>query len=103
MRPLFVAADAETLTIVPSSVTLLEVLVVPYRARNQLVAILGRQITTAEIAEAAGMSPSSIRQARLQEGAPGYRTPPKRLKSALIALAEARKKELKELLHALRS
>jgi hypothetical protein len=65
--------------------------------------VLGRQITTAEIAEAVGMSPSSIRQARLQEGAPGYRNPPKVWKPGLIALAEARKKELDELLDALQS
>lgn len=35
LRPLFAAADRETLTIVTSAVTLLEVLVVPYRAGNQ--------------------------------------------------------------------
>jgi predicted nucleic acid-binding protein len=35
VRPLFAAADREVLTIVTSSVTLLEVLVVPYRAGNQ--------------------------------------------------------------------
>lgn len=35
LRPLFDAADREVLTIVISAVTLLEVLVVPYRAGNQ--------------------------------------------------------------------
>jgi predicted nucleic acid-binding protein len=35
LRPLFAAADREELTIVTSAVTLLEVLVVPYRAGNQ--------------------------------------------------------------------
>lgn len=35
LRPLFAAADLEALTIVTSAVTLLEVLVVPYRAGNQ--------------------------------------------------------------------
>lgn len=35
LRPLFAAADREALTIVTSAVTLLEVLVVPYRAGNQ--------------------------------------------------------------------
>lgn len=64
--------------------------------------ILGRQITTAEIAEAAGMSPSSIRQARLQEGAPGYRTPPKHWELAVIALAEKRVQELHALIEQLR-
>ncbi|MBW3571823.1 MAG: PIN domain-containing protein [Gemmatimonadetes bacterium] len=34
LRPLFAAADREDLTIVTSAVTLLEVLVVPYRAGN---------------------------------------------------------------------
>lgn len=38
LRPLFDAADREVLTIVTSAVTLLEVLVVPYRAGNQLLA-----------------------------------------------------------------
>jgi AcrR family transcriptional regulator len=62
------------------------------------VTILGRQITTAEIAEAAGMSPSSIRQARLQEGAPGYRTPPKHWEEALLQLAKQRQLELASLM-----
>jgi predicted nucleic acid-binding protein len=35
LRPLFAAADLEAVTIVTSAVTLLEVLVVPYRAGNQ--------------------------------------------------------------------
>jgi hypothetical protein len=65
--------------------------------------ILGRQITTAEIAEAAGMSPSSIRQARLQEGAPGYRTPPKGWHAAIIKLAEERRDELDRLVEILKS
>jgi hypothetical protein len=65
--------------------------------------ILGRQVTTAEIAEATRMSPSTIRQARLQEGAPGYRTPPKAWKAALLELAEKRRKELDALIDALRS
>ena len=38
LRPLFVAADREELTIVTSAVTLLEVLVVPYRAGNTALA-----------------------------------------------------------------
>jgi len=38
LRPLFAAADREALTIVTSAVTLLEVLVVPYRAGNRPVA-----------------------------------------------------------------
>ena len=65
--------------------------------------ILGRQVTTAEIAEAAGMSPSTIRQARLQEGAPGYRTPPKGWHAAIIKLAEERRDELDRLVETLKS
>ena len=38
VRPLFVAADAGTIEIVTSSVTLLEVLVMPYRAKNDRLA-----------------------------------------------------------------
>lgn len=63
--------------------------------------ILGRQITTAEIAEAAGMSPSSIRQARLQEGAPGYRTPPKGWQTSVKQLAARRVRELQSLIEEL--
>jgi predicted nucleic acid-binding protein len=39
LRPLFAAADREELTIVTSAVTLLEVLVVPYRAGNMALAV----------------------------------------------------------------
>lgn len=60
--------------------------------------ILGRQITTNDIAQATGMSPYSIRQARLQEGAPGYRSPPKGWQSALLRLAEDRRRELDQFL-----
>lgn len=38
VRPLFAAADAGAIEIVTSSVTLLEVLVAPYRARNNVLA-----------------------------------------------------------------
>jgi hypothetical protein len=63
--------------------------------------ILARQITTAEIAEAAGMSPSSIRQARLQEGAPGYRTPPKDWQKHVLKVARERREELDRLIEEL--
>jgi predicted nucleic acid-binding protein len=56
LRPLFDAVDREVLTIVTSAVTLLEVLVVPYRAGNQPLAqryeallTRGRGITLREI------------------------------------------------------
>jgi hypothetical protein len=67
------------------------------------VGILGRQITTAEIAEATGMSAYSIRQARLQEGAAGYRTPPKGWQNAVAQLAEQRLDELQALIDELRN
>lgn len=63
--------------------------------------ILGTQITTADIAEALRMSPHSIRQARLQEGAPGYRKAPDGWRRALIRLAKERNRELKALIEAL--
>ena len=63
--------------------------------------ILGSQITTADIAKALDMSPHSIRQARLQEGAPGYRKPPEGWQKALIRLAKQRNRELKALIEAL--
>jgi hypothetical protein len=56
--------------------------------------ILGRQITTADMAKAVGMSDHSVRQARLVEGAPGYRTPPKEWEIALAQLARERIAEL---------
>jgi hypothetical protein len=65
------------------------------------VGILGRQITTADIAEVTGMSPYSIRQARLIEGAPGYRTPPKDWEGALIRLARERVAELEKFIETL--
>lgn len=65
--------------------------------------ILGRQITTSEMAEALELSPHSIRQARLQEGAPGYRRPPERWREALLRLAEHRQAELADLIAQLRS
>lgn len=64
--------------------------------------ILGRQVTTADMARALNMSPHSIRQARLQEGAPGYRKPPDGWREALLQLAEERDSELADLIAALR-
>lgn len=66
------------------------------------VTILSRQITTAEIAKAMGVSPYTIRQARLQDGAPGYRTAPKGWESAFIRLAEQRQAELTAMIERLR-
>jgi len=63
--------------------------------------ILGQQITTAEMAEALGMSSHSIRQARLQEGAPGYRKPPEGWQRAFLSLAKERCSELTTLINEL--
>lgn len=63
--------------------------------------ILGAQITTADIAMALRMSPHSIRQARLQEGAPGYRKPPDGWRRVLLRMAKERNRELKQLIEVL--
>jgi hypothetical protein len=56
--------------------------------------VLGQQITTADMAEALGVSPHSVRQARLQEGAPGFRKPPEGWPKAFTELASRRCREL---------
>jgi hypothetical protein len=56
--------------------------------------ILGQQITTADMAEALGVSPHSVRQARLQEGAPGFRKPPEGWPQVFVRLAAERCSEL---------
>jgi hypothetical protein len=63
--------------------------------------LLGQQITTADMAEVLGVSPHSIRQARLQEGAPGFRKPPEGWPQAFVRLAQERCRELKALVEAL--
>ena len=65
--------------------------------------ILGRQISTADMAEAMGVSSHSVRQARLVEGVPGYRTPPKEWLPVFIRLAEERRRELDRLVDGLRA
>jgi hypothetical protein len=57
--------------------------------------ILGQQITTADMAEALGVSPHSVRQARLQDGAPGFRKPPEDWSRVFVRLARERCSELK--------
>jgi hypothetical protein len=57
--------------------------------------VLGQQITTADMAEALGVSQHSIRQARLQDGAPGFRKPPEGWPQVFIHLAKERCSELK--------
>jgi len=56
--------------------------------------ILGQQITTADMAEALGVSPHSVRQARLQDGAPGFRKPPEGWTQVFARLARDRCREL---------
>ncbi len=63
--------------------------------------ILGEQITTADMAEVLGVSAHSIRQARLQEGAPGYRKPPEGWQRAFVHLAKERCSELQSFITAL--
>jgi hypothetical protein len=55
--------------------------------------ILGQQITTADMAEALGVSPHSVRQARLQDGAPGFRKPPDGWPQVFVRLAKQRCRE----------
>lgn len=56
--------------------------------------VLGEQITTADMAEALGVSSHSIRQARLQEGAPGFRKPPESWPQVFVHLARKRCNDL---------
>jgi hypothetical protein len=56
--------------------------------------ILGQQITTADMADALGVSPHSVRQARLQDGAPGFRKPPEGWPQVFAHLARERCSEL---------
>jgi hypothetical protein len=56
--------------------------------------ILGQQITTAGMADALGVSPHSVRQARLQDGAPGFRKPPEGWPQVFAQLAKERCSEL---------
>lgn len=52
--------------------------------------ILTRRITADEIAEAAGVSISSIARARLDPASSAYRTPPENWRPALARLARER-------------
>ncbi|HEY0017997.1 MAG TPA: hypothetical protein VGC13_16900 [Longimicrobium sp.] len=56
--------------------------------------ILTRRITADEIAEAAGVSISSIARARLEPSSSAYRSPPENWQSVLAQLARERIREL---------
>jgi hypothetical protein len=59
-------------------------------------------ISHAEIADAAGVSVQSIRQARLDQNNPNHRPPPDAWENAVIRLAKEKRRELKELIEQLR-
>lgn len=56
--------------------------------------ILTRRITADEIAEAAGVSISSIARARLDPSSSAYRSPPENWQPVLVRLARERVQEL---------
>lgn len=56
--------------------------------------VLTRRITAYEIAEAAGVSISSIARARLDPTSPAYRSPPENWGTVLAQLARQRMREL---------
>jgi hypothetical protein len=58
--------------------------------------ILTRRITADEIAEAAGVSISSIARARLDSSSSAYRSPPENWRPVLARLARERMQQLAE-------
>lgn len=63
--------------------------------------ILTRRITADEIAEAAGVSISSIARARLDPASSAYRSPPEDWETVLAQMARERGEEFRELAEAL--
>jgi hypothetical protein len=63
---------------------------------------LGEQVTTAMMAERLGVSEHTVRQARLEPGASGHRTPPAQWRAALAEMAEERGRDLRKLAEELR-
>ena len=59
--------------------------------------ILTRRVTADEIADAAGVSISSIARARLDPASSAYRSPPEDWETVLARLAKGRSEEFKEL------
>lgn len=64
--------------------------------------ILTRRITADDIAEAAGVSISTIARARLDPSSSAYRSPPENWRQTIATLAHARSSELAELMKAMR-
>lgn len=62
----------------------------------------GASITLADIADAAGVGPQTLRRARMDPGSPNYRQPPEGWEKALARLADRRAKELQRLAASLR-
>lgn len=60
-------------------------------------------ISHAEIAEAAGVSIQTIRQARMDQESSSYRNPPVRWKAVLADLARKRARDLESFAHSLES
>lgn len=76
IRPLFQAADFGQLELVTSAVTLLEVLVVPYRARNPaLAARYEALLTRSRGVRLIDITPSQLREAARLRAQTGLRTP----------------------------
>jgi hypothetical protein len=65
--------------------------------------ILTRRITADEIADAAGVSISSIARARLDPASSAYRSPPEGWETVLALLARGRSEDFKELAQQLES
>lgn len=59
--------------------------------------ILTRRITADQIADAAGVSISSVARARLDPASSAYRSPPEDWETTLARLASERSEDLKEL------
>jgi predicted nucleic acid-binding protein len=76
VRPLFIAAEAEQLELITSVVTLLEVLVIPYRANNAAVAARYETLLTRSRAiRLVDMTREQLRSAAQLRALTGIRTP----------------------------
>ena len=62
--------------------------------------VLGDCVTHEQIAKLCGVSVQSIRQARIDQDNPSYRSPPARWPGVITKLAYERRRELKRLIEA---